>query len=487
MKRLSVLFAVILALAGAFSLYGCSCGGESTPRTAYEITCELSNEYVLTGSMTVDFYNHADNAYSELKFNLFGNAFRKDAKYKPISAQYQAAAYPNGESYGGMTINSVTQNGEPIEFSVGGLDENILIVPLKKEVYPAERAKVCVEYTLSLANVIARTGYNQDTVNLANFYPALCGIDDNGFYECVYYANGDPFFSDVADYEVTLTADSEYVVAGAGELISATTADGKSTLNYKLNNARSFNFVLSKKFESVTDDSAGVKINYYYYADENPKKSLDYAVKSVKLFNEKFGEYPYSTYNVVQTKFVQGGMEYPTLVMISDSLKEPSYGEVIVHETAHQWWQTVVGNNEIEHGFLDEGLAEYSVVIFYENHPEYNLTRQALIMSSERTYKAFCSVYDKLFGGVDTTMLRAIPEYGSEYEYVNIAYVKACIMHEYLRNSIGDELFFKGLKRYYEDYKFKNATPYDLVGSYEKTGGSANGFFDSFFEGKVII
>ncbi len=487
MRKISLLLVALIFALSIPLFNGCAKSSSEKNRTAYDIECVLSDDYNLTGTERVDFFNDTDNTVTELKFNLFGNAFREGAKFSPVSAQYQSTAYPNGKSYGDMKINGVSLDGLDTEFSIGGLDQNILIVPLSKEIFPNERVSVTVDFSLKLADVIARTGYNSKTVNLANFYPALCGLGESGFYECVYYSNGDPFYSDVADFSVKLTLNSEYVVAGAGELTASVTDDGVSTHSYELKNARSFNFVLSKEFECVTDVTSGTRINYYFYEDAKPNKSIEYAIKSVKLFSEKYGEYPYSVLNVVQTKFVQGGMEFPTLVMISDDLEPQSYGEVIVHETAHQWWQTAVGNNEIEYGFLDEGLAEYSVVIFYENYPEYNLTREALIKSAEGTYKVFCSVYDKLFGGVDTTMLRSLPEYGSEYEYVNIAYVKACIMYDYLRQTIGDELFFKGLKRYYSDYKFKNATPYDLVGAFEKTGGSANGFFQSFFDGKVII
>ncbi len=487
MRKISIILATLVAVLCVPFFSGCSCTPNAETRTSYQIECTFNDDYTLTGRETVTFYNHTENTVAELKFNLFGNAFRDGAKFSPISAQYQATAYPNGVNYGGMQVTSVSVGDVVTEVKIGGVDQNILIVPLPSEVFPNECASVTIEFTLKLANVIARTGYNDKTVNLANFYPVLCGIDENGFYECAYYSSGDPYFSDVADYIVTLTYNSEYVVASAGEVMTAENKENLSTVTYGLNNARSFNMVLSKDFECVTDVSTGVKINYYYYADEMPNKSIEYAVKSVTLFTEKYGKYPYSTLSVVQTKFVQGGMEFPTLVMISDNLSPESYGEVIVHETAHQWWQTVVGNNEIEYGFLDEGLAEYSVVLFYENHPEYNLTRDVLIKNAENTYKTFCSVYDKLFGGVDTTMTRALPEYGSEYEYVNLAYVKSCIMYDYLRESIGDETFFKSLKKYYSDYSFKNATPDDLVGAFEKCGSSANGFFQSFFDGKVII
>ena len=189
----------------------------------------------------------------------------------------------------------------------------------------------------------------------------------------------------------------------------------------------------------------------------------------------------------METPFNEGGMEYPALVYISSSLEEKAYNEVIIHETAHQWWQSVVGNNEIKYGFLDEGLAEYSVIIFYENNSEYNIKREDLISSTEKTYRLFCSVFDRLYNKVDTTMFRELKDYKGEYEYVNIAYIKGCLMHEYLRKGIGDKKYFKGLQDYYSEYKFKNATPYDFVGVFEKQGLDVSGFFDSFFNGSVII
>jgi len=136
---------------------------------------------------------------------------------------------------------------------------------------------------------------------------------------------------------------------------------------------------------------------------------------------------------------------------------------------------------------LDEGLAEYSVLLFYETHPEYGLTREDLVKNAESTYKLYCTVYEKLFGRADTRMLRNLGEYNGEYEYVNTAYVKPCIMYDCLRTTIGDDDFFGALKKYYRDYAYKNATPDDLVGAFVKTGADVEGFFKSFFDGKAIL
>ena len=485
MKKTAVFLSVLIAFNLFFILSGCK-KTENISRTEYNIACELVGN-VLNGKQTVSVYNSTDNAFSELKFNLYGNAFRKDAKYSPVSAQHTAQSYPNGINYGDMKINGVNIGGSGLEYAVGGIDQNILTVKLKDELFPNERVSVSIDFTLNLANVVARTGINDRTVNLANFYPVLCAFDNGGFYECVYYSTGDPFYSDCADYKVTLTADKEYVVASSGKVISSKENQNTATRTYQLKNARSFAFVLSKDFDMVSGKASGVEINYYFYDDKEPLKSLEYAVKSIGLFSKTFGAYAYPHYAVVQTKFVQGGMEFPALVMVSDDLGGLPYGEVIVHETAHQWWQTAVGNNEIEYGFLDEGLAEYSVVLFYEKFPEYGYTRQGLITATEQTYKTFCSVSDKVFGKVNTVMTRSLKDFTSEYEYVNIAYIKPCIMYDGIRKTVGDTRFFASLKRYYSGYKFKNASPHDLVGAFEKTGSDTNGYFQSFFDGKVII
>ncbi len=477
---------VLFTLIGCFSFSGCSSESQSS-RTSYEITCTLDGN-TLTGKQTVDFYNNTDNAFSEIKFNLFPNAFRQGAKYSPIAVQYEARAYYNGKSYGEIKIEGVLVDGQKQDFAICGVDNNILSVKLNQELFPGESVKITINFTTTLANVVARTGVTNKTINLANFYPILCGIENGAFYECVYYANGDPFYSDCADYNVNITVPQELVVACSGKVIKKTENENVCTYTFSGKNMRSFAMVLSSEFELYTDNSLGIEINYYHYGNTGkPQEFLEYAVKAIKLFNAKYGAYPYSTYSIVKTPFIQGGMEFPALVMISDDLEDGAFGEVIVHETAHQWWQTGVGNNEIKYGFLDEGLAEYSVIVFYENYKEYGLTRQSLIKATEQTYKAFCTVYDKLFNKVDTSMLRSLDQYSSEYEYVNIAYMKPCIMYDNLRKSIGDEKFFSALKRYYNENCFKNASPEHLISAFLKGGANVEGYFNSFFDGKVIL
>ena len=483
MKKISIVIAVLCAFCALFAV-GCGKGGGA--RSRYEMTL-VYEDGVLEGTMDFTYLNNTETAIKELKFNLFPNAYRQGAKYPAVAVSASAGAYYAGKSYGGIEIESVKIGDTEAEFSIGGEDENILVVPLLKEVFPDEKYDLTVEFCVNIAKINHRLGITQGgTVNLGNFYPVLCGYD-NGFYECVYYSSGDPFFSECADYEVTLTADEKYTVAASGERVKSETQNGKTTQTYRLKNARDFAFVLNENFETMSAKAGDVTVNYYYVKDSSPVQSMDFAVKAVGTFSSMFGEYPYSSLSVVETGFSEGGMEYPALVYISDRLDAASYREVIVHETAHQWWYASVGNNEVESPFLDEGLAEYSTVLFYEANEGLGMTRPQMIAAAEMTYRTYYNVCDQLFGKVDTTMLRSLKDYSSEYEYVNITYIKSCLMFEHLRQGVGDEMFFKCLKKYYADNAYAVAKPEDLVGAFEKCGAATNGFFESFFDGSAII
>ena len=491
MKKISFLLATIFVVLifPACSCKSCSSCDEKSSVTSYDISITFDEQNMLvTGVEKVSFFNKFDTALDELKFNVFGNAYREDAVYKPIALSQQKSAYPNGLSYGNMSVTAVFDGDDELVFKVCGEDENILLVELDDTVYPEECTYIEIYFSLKLANVLSRTGYNDNTVNLGNFYPILCAYGDGGFTECLYYSFGDPFVSDVANYKVSVTAPTTYTIASSGTLVKSGVEKGQITNVYTLDNARDFAVVLSDKFESVSSQIDGTEINYYYHSDKDARVSLETAQKALKTFNRLFGKYPYKTLSVCETGFNEGGMEYPCLVMISDDITDHrTTEEVIIHEIAHQWWYGLVGNNEIESGFLDEGLTEYSVVLFYENNSEYGLTRENLIDISHKTYTTYCTVYDKLFGNKNTTMTRSLADFTTSYEYVNIAYVKGALMFDYLRMGVGDEMFYKGIRTYLADYSYKIATPDSLVGAFEKAGANTNGFFKSWFNGEVVI
>ena len=180
-------------------------------------------------------------------------------------------------------------------------------------------------------------------------------------------------------------------------------------------------------------------------------------------------------------------MEYPGLTMLSDRLTGEEKARAIAHETAHQWWCAVVGSDPTENAWQDEGLAEYSAVLFFENYEKYGYTREALVTEALREYRSYYDVYGSVLGRTDTRMTRNLREYLSEYEYRCLSYDKALVLFDTLRKSVGDKKFLSGLAKYYHAHKFETVGVGELVGAFEKAGVDARGFFDSFLNGKGIL
>ena len=384
--------------------------------------------------MTVTVPNSGENALEALKFELYPNAFREDAEFAPVSGIYKNAAYYAGMNYGGIAISSVENAAG---FEINGEDKNILTVTLEEPLYPDEAVTLGIDFEVTIPAVNHRFGVGQHNVNLANFYPVLCARTESGFYECVYSSNGDPFVSECADYDVTLVIPEEYtaVWGGTGEW---TAANGKKTCHAVFENVRDVAFVLGKELRSVSADADGVSVEYWYFSDTSPDRTLKVATDSLSYFSRTFGKYEYPRYVVVQTDFPYGGMEYPALSMISSALKESEVPAVVAHETAHQWWYAMVGNNQFEAAWQDEGLAEYSSALFLGAYPEYGGSYEEFVRRSENSYRAYYSVSSQISGEADTSMTRPLTAYSGDYEYRNLAYDKGVILFDRVRAVTGD-------------------------------------------------
>ena len=135
MKKIVTL---LIAAAVGFSVLPAAACADKTERTSYKITAEYdATNGILTADCTVNYYN-AGSSTEELKFNLYGNAYRQGALYKPVSTEFENSAYYDGKSYGEMKVSAV-EGAESWE--VCGEDENILKVSLGSTLKSGARRK----------------------------------------------------------------------------------------------------------------------------------------------------------------------------------------------------------------------------------------------------------------------------------------------------------------------------------------------------------
>lgn len=484
MKKIgTILVAAIVALTG-FTFV--ACGEKTAARTAYDINATLDG-HVLTVKMTVDYVNGCETPLGDLTFNLPMQAYREGAKYSPVESSQISSAYPSGTvSYASFAVTRLAVDGAEQTPSIGGEDENALTVAFSSPLEYASTTKIEIDYTLKLPNMRHRLGYYGNSVSLGNFYPIACVYEGGEFVCDPYYAIGDPFTSEIADYSVTLTAPSEYVAAFTGGVESETRLEDLTTYTSKAKGVRDFAIMLGS-FERVSSTSGTTVVNYYYYSDDTPQESLQAAIDSLNTFGSMFGEYALPSYSVVQTPFMYGGMEYPGLVMISDAYTGGMYKDIIIHETAHQWWYSAVGNNQVDEAWLDESLTEYSTMLFYDANPSYGVTYADKLADLLTSYIVYCDTY-KDGGKGDTSFNRTLSEYSDSTEYNYLVYVKGALMLGELRTRLGDSTFKSALKSYYANNNGKIATTDTLIGEFEDASKTElKGYFDSWLDGRVLM
>lgn len=481
MKKISLVLCLIFCL--PFLLFGCESASES--KTSYSILASFDDEEKsLACNEKIIYNNSSDNALDKVCFFVYANAFAQEQK--PVATSYENKAYPNGKDYGGLDLHSVFVNGQAGEssFSEKG---NILTVTLYDTLFADESVEVELNFTVFLANIHHRLGYGENTINFGNFFPIAC-VYDEGFVKNEFSSNGDPFYSEVADFEVEISYPQKYDIATSGTCQTA--GDGLTkTTTCVAKNVRDFCFVLSEKFEKISCDVDGIEVIYFGYDDADAQHFLEISAKAVQTFSELFGKYPYKTLSVVKTNFCFGGMEYPNLVYISDDVESVEmFDYCIVHEIAHQWWYGIVGNNEFQDAWLDEGLTEFSTALFFEKNAQYGFDYDTIMQNARDSYVNFVNIYTKITGDCDQSMQRSLAEFSTEPEYVNCTYTKGMLLFASLRDCLGKRKFEKCLKQYFKQYEFKNSAPELLIESFSKTAKiNLLSFFSSWLNGTVVI
>ncbi len=486
MKK-AVLFLLPIFLFASCFFGGCGCAKKEKERTRYEINAEYKpSDCTLTGTVKVDFYNAYDTEFTCLQFALYPNAYRKGALLSPIGYDVATETYYAGESYGEIGISSALGAAG---FEVGGADKNLLFVYLEKPLAPEKRVTVDIGFSTRLAKVNHRLGVTRSAVNFAGAFPVLCAYTEEGFYECIPSDVGDPYYADVSDYTLHLTAPKEYALVAGGSILEERTLESKKRYTVSAVNARELAFCLAERYTVSQAKTGKTTVEYAYYQSVNAAEILSIAKKAVAFYSSVFGEYPYDALRLAQTSLTRGQADGSGLCMIPEKWTAQAELEAsVVFELAKliasEWWYSALGANRMEYPWLVDGLSAYSAALFFEKHDGYGATKQEWIDGARKEYQAFQEGYQKALGWVDTRMSRSLSTFLNAYEYENVIVHKSVVMLAELEKAVGAKKFLSGLRKYYAENLFGNATPAHLVGAYERIGLELHGFFDGYVGGK---
>jgi aminopeptidase N len=173
-------------------------------------------------------------------------------------------------------------------------------------------------------------------------------------------------------------------------------------------------------------------------------------------------------------------MEYPGLNLIGVDLYRERRAELenrLAHEIAHQWWYAQVGNDQINIPWLDEGLAEYSTAIYYRQ--VYGQARANTLINQRWLLPYQAAVED----GYDAVVNQPSSAFGPEYEV--IVYGKAALFFDALRQRLGDDVYQSVIQAYLNHYRWRVATPDDLLRTIASISGQdVEGLYSRWILGK---
>lgn len=382
--------------------------------------------------------------------------------------------YPNMPGYGGkMTVKQAMVDNKPIKPEPAA-NNSAVRIPLLQPLPPGAATDITLIYQADIPRETEQ-GYNifsasEGTLALAGFYPAVAVYDETGWNIEIPPPYGDATYLDTSLYQVELTVPEKMVVVASGSLLESTSNDnGSKTLSLVSGPMRDFYLAARSDFKSVSETVDGITVNSYYPPDlaDGGKLALRYATDSLRVYNQRFGHYPYAEFDVVATPTTAGGVEYPGVVVVAQFLYDHEGGffeHATAHEVAHQWWYGLVGNDQVDHPWLDESLTNYSTVVYWE-------TVESADNAQEIIETLFFGPYEQAKDqGQDRPVIGPVADF-SEGEYGTFVYGKGPLFFHALRQEVGDETYFKIMQTYFAEYRYKIAQPEDLFTVIEQVSG----------------
>ncbi|AEW00986.1 hypothetical protein Niako_4730 [Niastella koreensis GR20-10] len=258
------------------------------------------------------------------------------------------------------------------------------------------------------------------------------------------------------------------------------------TLQYKQDNVHDFawfadsNFVVKQDTIQLSSGRVVQAMSFYYSANSEAwKKSVQYIKDAVHYRSNLIGEYPYNVVSAVEAKMgFEGGMEYPTITSLSPGMDSKELDMTIEHEVGHNWFMGILGSNERDHPWMDEGVNTYfddrykAIKYPGADYPKWIANRLPANLNELA-----------IDGIAKLKKDQPVETIAADFTFVNyfiMVYMKTGILLKHLENAMGTQRFDSCMQAYYKQWQFKHPYPTDFKQSFTVGDGKAvNNFFDS--------
>ncbi|MEO5592745.1 MAG: M1 family metallopeptidase [Chitinophagaceae bacterium] len=504
-----------------------------------------------TGKQKLVYTNNSPDTLSKVFYHLYWNAFQPNSMMDNRSRALGQVMVNGSADWDGRVrdrilnlkpgeigyqkVKWIKMNGVPQSVK---LHETILEVMLDKPVLPKTSVTFDLEFEAQVPVQIRRSGRDDAEgvrYSMSQWYPKMCEYDYEGWHPTPY--TGREFYGVWGDYDVTINIDKKYIVAATGYLQNASQCgygyetpgtkviqpSGK-TLKWIFTAPNVHDFVwaadpeyihisktvrdglvlhafykivpelLTVQYNSLSADKKrefGNNANNFVanYIDEW-ETILDKSAKVLPFIEKNFGKYPYKQYSFIQGG--DGGMEYPMATLLKGAGTDNFF-----HEWMHSWYQMMLGTNESEYAWMDEGFTSYAeelVTATYYGKSQAQLYRDALQRNPgeksiidalniipEYHGNAYLSYFALVKSGLEEPMTTHADHFNTNYAYKNASYVKGEVFMEQLGYIVGAATRDKILLDYYNHWRYRHPDVNDFIQVAEKASGMKLDWYREYF------
>ena len=492
-----------------------------SPRDAnYTITARLdAAARTIAGSETITWRNITGRAAADLQFHLYWNGWKNTSstfmRERALGASTDERRRPGEWAH--IDVTSITIDGSDRTASKRFIapddenpnDETVMSVPLAQPIEPGASATIEVAWTAHVPRTFARTGAIGNFFFIAQWFPKLGVLQEDG-WNCHQFHAGTEFFADYGVYDVSLTVPAGWPLGATGvQRERRDNADGTATHRYYQEDVHDFAWTTSPdyiertaRFEHPRLPPVEMRLLLQPEHAGQAQRHFDATRTTLEYYGEWFGAYPYGHITIVDPAFQSGagGMEYPTLFTAGTRWLAPAGVTtpegVTIHEAGHQFWYGIVGNNEFEDAWMDEGFNTFS-------------TARAEAQVYEPNYLAL-----RYFGGfvpwvfTDIALRRESDGNGlagyrrnaksdaqstPTYRYVpstggSITYNKTALWLNTMERWLGWPMLQRVLSAHFDAWRFKHPSPNDFFAVVNAvTGQDLGWYFDQVYRSSNVF
>ncbi len=375
--------------------------------------------------------------------------------------------YPNLLG-GNCAVADLTVNGKPASPGYE-YDQTILAVPMAVPLQPGEQTVIGMDFETAVPTQLDRNygvlAYAEDVLALAHFYPVISTYDNTGWNLQPAPEAGDVTYADTSFYLVRVTAPANQVIVASGIEMERDTADNRQTIAYAAGPMRDFYLAASPDYIPASAAVGATTINSYAPAtlQDGAAVVLDTAVAALDIYGRRFGTYPFTELDLVNTPTLALGIEYPGMIAITDRIYNPddTIGSVpatvyiestTAHEVGHQWFYSVVGNDQLDEPWLDESVVQYITWLYFRDR--YGDA------TAEEFYQSFQNRWNRIEQADIPIGLPVSAYEGAAYS--GIIYGRGPIFVNELAQAMGEETFDAFLQNYFIQYQWQIANTKDF-------------------------